>query len=311
MTSKTDSVYLINTVDGVGKTVITIENYDGIKPYYIYEVDEHGNKISDEEITYSKNQILENALAQEEKEIISDKNVVSMVGTFDQDVVGSGLGEEYYKNNTISTNTTYQDVVTISSKYKEVYTVKFEAEEGGTIEGETSVIVKAGGTVGTIANAVANEHYSFDKWVVVEDGVEIEVDPGSYIITKDTIFIAKFKKNSYNIKYETEDNGRLEGSLEEKVEYGESPVSVPAVVPDEGYEFDKWIIIEDGKEMEVNPKSYIVTKDITLIAKFKPVEIIDTSDIAIWPYVGIGIISILVIAIIVILIVIKKKNKNK
>ena len=310
--SKTNKIYTIDTVDGIGSTTITIESYDGTTPYYIYEVDGAGNKISSDSIDYSKNKVLENVEAQEEKKIDTDKSIVSMVGTGSSDIIGTGLGSRYYVDNTIATSYEYKDTVTITGKYEEkVHVVKLEAGEGGRIEGETNIVVKDGETIDTIVNAIANDHYNFDKWVVIENGVEKEVDPSSYVITEDTTFIAKFKKDSYTVKYESSEGGRLEEKLEEIVEYGNSPVLVPSVISDENYEFDKWIVVENGVEIEVNLSNYEVEKDVTFIAKYKKINTIETSDIEVWKYVGIGTISIFVIAIIVVLIIIKKKNKNK
>ena len=308
----TNKIYQIDTIDGIGSTKVIIDNYDGTKLYYIYEVDEFGNKVSNEALDYSKNKVLENAQIQEEYVVGTDKSIVSMVGTKDPNVVGTGLGEDYYNNNTMNVNYVYQDTVTIAEKYEEtVHVVKFEAGEGGRINGETSVVVKDGEKVGTVAKAVANTHYSFDKWVVIEDGVEKEVDPSSYVITKDTTFIANFKKDRYIVKYESSEGGKIEGSLQEVVEYRENPVLVPSVVSDENYEFDKWVIVENGEEIQINPSNYKVEKDVTIIAKFKKIDTIETSDIEVWKYVGIGISSVLVIAIIVVLIVLRKKSKNK
>ena len=308
----TNKIYQIDTIDGIGSTKVIIDNYDGTKLYYIYEVDEFGNKVSNEALDYSKNKVLENAQIQEEYVVGTDKSIVSMVGTKDPNVVGAGLGEDYYNNNAMNVNYVYQDTVTIAEKYEEtVHVVKFEAGEGGRINGETSVVVKDGEKVGTVAKAVANTHYSFDKWVVIEDGVEKEVDPSSYVITKDTTFIANFKKDRYIVKYESSEGGKIEGSLQEVVEYRENPVLVPSVVSDENYEFDKWVIVENGEEIQINPSNYKVEKDVTIIAKFKKIDTIETSDIEVWKYVGIGISSVLVIAIIVVLIVLRKKSKNK
>ena len=313
--SKTDQIYPINTVDGIGSTVVTIDNYDGQKPYYIYEVDEEGNKISNEELDYSKNEVLKDIKPYEEKNIITDKSVISMVGNSylsDEDTIGSDLGEDFYRDNVLVTNYIYKDTVTITEKYEEkVHVVKFEAEEGGTIEGETSVVVKDGETIDTIVNAIANEHYNFDKWVVIENGAEKEVDPSSYVINEDITFIAKFKKDVYTVKYESSEGGKLEGNIQEKVEYGENLALIPSVVSDENYEFDKWVIVENGEEIQIDPSSYKVEKDVTIIAKFKKINTIETSDIEVWKYVGIGAVSVFVIGIIVLVIIIRKKNKNK
>ena len=308
----TSKIYQIDTVDGIGSTTITIENYDNTKSYYIYEIDKFGNKVSNEALDYSKNKVMENIKPEENRKIDTNKNIVSMVGTKDPNVVGVGLGEYYYNNNVMNINYVYKDIVTISSNYEEqIHVVKFEAGEGGRIEGETSRVVKNGETIDTIVNAVANEHYSFDKWIVMENGVEKEIDPSSYIITEDTTFIAKFKEDSYTVKYESAEGGRLEGNLEETVKYGESPVLIPSIILDESYEFDKWVVVENEVEMEVNLSSYKVEKDVTFIAKYNKIAKVETSDIEVWKYVGIGAIGIFVIVIIVLVIIIRKKNKNK
>ncbi len=312
--NKTDKIYSIDIVDGIGSTMVTVDNYDGQKPYYIYEVDEEGNKISNEELDYSKNEVLKDIKPYEEKNIITDKNVISMVGNSylsNEDTIGSGLGEDFYRDNVLVTNYIYKDTVTITEKYEEkVHVVKFEAGEGGTIEGETSVVVKDGETIDTIVNTIANEHYNFDKWVVIENGVEKEVDSSTYVINKDTTFIAKFKKDVYTVKYESSEGGKLEGNIQEKVEYGENLALIPSVVCDENYEFDKWVIVENGEEIQIDPSSYKVEKDITIIAKFKKINIIETSDIEVWKYIGIGAVSVFVIGIIVLVIIIRKKNKK-
>ena len=307
-TSVTDQIYSINTIDGIGNTVITIKDYDGVKPYYIYEVDENGNKLSSEGLNYSKNEVLKGIQGYEEKSIVSNKSIVSMVGTWEENTVGTGLGEDYYVDNAIHTEYTYQDSVTISSNYDEqVHVVKLEAEEGGSISGDNIFVVKNGEKVNFAQNAVANAHYLFDKWVVIENGVEKEVDPSNYVITKDTTFIAKFTKECYSVKYESSEGGRLEGSLEEIVEYGNSPVLVPSIVPDKNYEFDKWVVIENGVEIEVNIMDYRVEKDVTFIAKYNKIGITDTSDIALWSYIGIGIVSVFVIIIVILILKMRKK----
>lgn len=307
-TNVTDQIYPINTMDGIGNTVITIDQYDGVKPYYIYEVDENGNKLSSEELNYSKNEVLKDIQGYEEKSIVSNKSIVSMVGTWEENTVGTGLGEDYYVDNAIHTAYTYQDSVTISSNYDEqVYVVKLEAGEGGSINGDTIFVVKNGEKVNFAQNAVANAHYLFDKWVVIEDGIEKEVDPSNYVITKDTTFIAKFAKERYHVKYESSEGGRLEGSLEEIVEYGGNVVLVPSIVPDKNYEFDKWVVIENGVEIEVNIMDYKVEKDVTFIAKYNKIGITDTSDIALWSYIGIGIVSIFVIIIVILILKMRKK----
>ena len=248
---KTDQIYEIITQDGEGN--VTIEVEDKNKIYYVYDVDENGNKIVDEEVEYSKNKVEFNGYVRESK-IGTDSQVVSSVM--------SG----YYNE---------EEVIDIGEDEEEFYYFEASVEE----------------TVG------AGEEKYVDNVLSVKDIYQEEV-----IISSEAI--------QYKVNYEADEGGALEGEVEELVEKGKTPQNIPTPIPEEGYEFDKWVVIENGEEIEVNPNEYVPTKDVTFIAKFKQIDKVidvDTSDIQVWVYVGVALVAI---AVIVLVVVILRKNKS-
>ena len=231
----------LEVINGNGSVQIDLENYDKNKNYTIYEVDENGNRLNNVSypVVFSNNYDIRNA------EITSDKTIVSSVK--------SGIVNSY--------------------KNKDIATIE---ESEGT--GEDDYI---------------------DNMLSVTDIYQAKVTIG--------------EEKEYKVTYETEEGGKLEGETEEYVKNRETPEKVPTPVSDEGYEFDKWVIVENGEEVEVNPSEYVVTKDVTFIAKFKKVDKIvdiDTSDIQVWVYVVVVIVAVIGI-VVVVLIVRKNKVKSK
>ena len=248
---KTDQIYEIITTDGEGN--VTIEVEDKNKIYYVYDVDENGNKILDEEVEYSKNKVEFGGYIRESK-IETDSQVVSSV-----------MSGYYNEENDIDIG-----------DEEEFYYFEAPIEE----------------TVG------AGEEKYVDNVLSVKDIYQEEV-----IISSEAI--------QYKVSYEADEGETLEGEVEELVEKGKTPQKIPTPIPEEGYEFDKWVVIENGEEIEVNPNEYVPTKDVTLIAKFKEIEKIvdvDTSDIQVWIYVVIAFIAILGISGI---LIVKNTNKGK
>lgn len=289
----TSKIYRIDTVDGKGSVDITIENYDKTSDYYIYEVDENGNKIND--VMYNKNKILDNAICNSEYKVSSDTSVVSSVSITDADEIGTGSGEEYYVNNALAITNAYEDTITIRSEEK-AYVVNYISDEGGKIDGDATEIVKTGERPVNVPNVTEDEYYNFVAWFVEKNGELVEVNPLDYVVNEDTIFIAKHKKIEYAVTYKTEDRGSLSGDISEIVKAGNTPVNIPEVVADDGYEFYTWYVEKDGELIEVNPKAYVITSDTTFIAKFKTVEKVDTSDINFVGYIFISAISVIVIS---------------
>ncbi|MDO4282529.1 MAG: hypothetical protein Q4D02_02740 [Clostridia bacterium] len=196
LSNQTDYIAKIELWNGKGDTTIEIEHYNLNDQYYVYEVDENGNKIDHENLIYSRNQVnfeKDNSLSI--REITSNENIIS--GYLSEDIngedLGKGLGKESYVDNVLSIRDVYEDCITISSKEIELK-VTYIAEEGGTIVGEDNEIVKPDEYPKNVPTPKADEGYRFIRWEVEKDGERIEVIPSEYKIVEDTIFYAIFEK---------------------------------------------------------------------------------------------------------------------
>ena len=235
--SKVEKLEIVN---GFGSVQINLENYDENINYTIYEVDENGNKIEEEGYIVH----FENKYDIRNTDITSNNQVISSVK--------SGIVNELIAK----------------------YTASIEESEG---TGEADYV---------------------DNVLSVTDIYQVKVTIG--------------EEKVHKVTYETEEGGKLEGETEEYVKDGETPEKVPTPVPDEGYEFDKWIIVENGEEIEVDPNTYVPTKDVTFIAKFKKIDKIvdiDTSDIQVWVYVV--VVMVAVIGIVVVVLIVRKNKIRK
>ena len=138
-----------------------------------------------------------------------------------------------------------------------VYDVTFE------IEGKAPVTQKSDSLVGP---DTTREGYAFQGWVV-KGGAEY-VDPTTYTITQDITFVAVYKtatETTYTVTFEIE---------------GKSIITQKAdslAIPDttrEGYTFQGWVV-KGGSSAYVDPLTYEITSDITFVAVYKAVEVIE------------------------------------
>ena len=135
-------------------------------------------------------------------------------------------------------NVTADISVTAEFKLKinppKIYTVIYQANEGGTISGAAEQSVQDGEN-GTEVVAVPNEGYKFVKW---SDNIT-EAKRQDRNVTKDIVVKAIFEKQTYTLTYVASNGGYLVGNLSQTVTYGESGTKVTAV-PNYGYRFVKW-----------------------------------------------------------------------
>lgn len=135
-------------------------------------------------------------------------------------------------------NVTADISVTAEFKLKinppKIYTVIYQANEGGTISGAAEQSVQDGEN-GTEVVAVPNEGYKFVKW---SDNIT-EATRQDRNVTKDIVVKAIFEKQTYTLTYVASNGGYLVGNLSQTVTYGESGTKVTAV-PNDGYRFVKW-----------------------------------------------------------------------
>ncbi|MCR0446105.1 InlB B-repeat-containing protein [[Clostridium] innocuum] len=176
--------------------------------------------------------------------------------------------------------------------YKEEnYNVNFVAEANGTLAGTTLYnSVLADTKISEIKDYVmpipqANANYAFDKWIVKDvkhpEGIEIK-DPGSYVVTGNTVFYAYFAEDNHgtdpenpdtpdNIpdKYQTEVTFRaVNGTVsfektyvtlyDEKGEYSENGTGrlaanqIPATTANNGYHFVNWTPDTPNEDMIIS-----------------------------------------------------------
>ena len=57
------------------------------------------------------------------------------------------------------------------------------------------------------------------------------------INTENNIIIYEYVKNLYNVKFETDDYGKVQGDTDQSVKFNETVESVPTQKPKKGYEF--------------------------------------------------------------------------
>lgn len=114
------------------------------------------------------------------------------------------------------------------------YTISYETDGNGTIQGETVQTLKSGEQT-TEVTAVPNEGYQFVKWsdektnATRTDAVEKE----------NLVYMAHFEKCKYTVNYNTSGIGRIEGNATQTVEHGEAATTVVAT-PASGHKFIKW-----------------------------------------------------------------------
>ena len=152
-----------------------------------------------------------------------------------------------------------QDATLTAEFTIDTHNVVVSGNENGTATG--AGIYNYGETI--TLTATPNAHYHFSKW---SDGNTD--NPRSYVVTNDVTFTAEFAIDTHNIVVNGSENGSATGSG--VYNYGET-ITLTAT-PNAHYHFSKW---SDGNTD--NPRSYVVTNDVTLTAEFA----IDTHNIVV------------------------------
>lgn len=178
-------------------------------------------------------------------------------------------GYEFVKWSDGRTEAARQDVnvtadISVTAEFKvteptKEYTVMYQADEGGTINGVAEQSVKEGED-GTEVVAVPSTGYKFVEW---SDG-KTETTRQDKNVTEDISVTAIFEKLTYTLSYSSTEGGYLLVNTSQTVAYGESGEMV-TVFKMVGYKFLGW---SDGvttlDRQEIN-----VTTDITVEAIFE------------------------------------------
>lgn len=144
------------------------------------------------------------------------------------------------------------------------HALKYTANEGGSIEGETEQSVECGKD-GEAVTAVPNEGYEFVKW---SDDVETATRQDKNV-QRDLSVIAEFRlindeNKSYTLTYLVEEGGWLEGKTVQTITEEIYGTDVIVHVQD-GYEFIGW---SDGKK-EYQRRDYHDHQDKTITAQIR------------------------------------------
>lgn len=178
-------------------------------------------------------------------------------------------GYEFVKWSDGRTDATRQDInvsadITVTAEFKlteptKEYTVMYQANEGGTINGAAEQSVKEG-EAGTEVVAVPGTGYKFVEW---SDG-KTETTRQDKNVTENITVTAIFEKLTYTLSYSLTEGGYLLGNANQTVTYGENGTKVTAI-PNEGYKFVKW---SDGETNDTRCDTEI-NSAISVTAEFE------------------------------------------
>lgn len=139
------------------------------------------------------------------------------------------------------------------------FTVKYKAEDGGYIDGDSEQEVERGKNGATVT-AIAENGYMFVEW---SDGVTT-AERQETEVQSDISVTAKFEIIKISLSYSAEQGGYIDGECEQEIEYGKNGKPVAAVAQN-GYRFVEW---SDGVQTaERQDTNIMVAKDIK--AKFE------------------------------------------
>lgn len=143
------------------------------------------------------------------------------------------------------------------------YSVVFNAEQGGRIEGNTHQTINAGESTQKVI-AIADIGYYFAGWSDGEKNSDETVTRAERIVEnvrEDSCFYAMFARITLQVEYAADAYGEIEGELIQSGKYGDDTLAVTAV-PNRGYRFVGW---SDGVKEPTRHDIFIENKTITAI----------------------------------------------
>lgn len=150
------------------------------------------------------------------------------------------------------------------------YVLSFASAGNGTLEGNAAQLLIPGQFC-TAVRAVPAAGYHFLRWL--RNGVEVSRANPLVIAggTADSTIVAEFEIDRYTVTFAVAGNGRLEGPVNQTVEYGGNAAPVTAI-PADGWYFNRWL--RNGVLFSVdNPLTVVnVTGDMALVAEFLALE---------------------------------------
>ena len=157
--------------------------------------------------------------------------------------------------------------ITVEAIFKKiVYTIEYKAGENGRIDGDLKQTVEYGNDATTVT-AIPNEGYEFVRWSDNNSTEPVRTDKG----LKRNIFAkAIFTRITFTVEYIAGENGRIDGELNQIVEYGNDANTVTAL-PNKGYKFVKWSDTESTEPVraDTNIKENIYAEAIFVLIERK------------------------------------------
>ena len=121
--------------------------------------------------------------------------------------------------------------------------------------------------------ATANEGYEFVGWTIGENTV---IDnPLTLTITGDVTVVANFAAIKYNVTVTINDS--IMGTVEGAGEYEQGATATLIAKPYVGYELVNWELA--GETYMINPLSFVVTSDMTVMLTFKSTVVTDVDNV--------------------------------
>lgn len=144
----------------------------------------------------------------------------------------------------------------------QTFVVSYNVISGGTIEGKTTQFIQEGKDAETVL-AVPNKGYMFYQW---SDGYKNAERTDKNILGRLNV-TAEFRRIKFEVIYESEKGGYIEGNLNQSVNEGEKASSVTAIA-DEHYKFIGW---SDGfTEPTRNDEN--ITSNLKVRARFERIS---------------------------------------
>lgn len=144
----------------------------------------------------------------------------------------------------------------------QTFVVSYNVISGGTIEGKTTQFIQEGKDAETVL-AVSNKGYMFYQW---SDGYKNAERTDKNILGRLNV-TAEFRRIKFEVIYESEKGGYIEGNSNQSINEGETASSVTAIA-DEHFKFIGW---SDGfTEPARNDEN--VTSDLKIRAEFERIS---------------------------------------
>lgn len=257
------------TMDEIKQVVIiedvTFTAHHGINTYTVnYESDSNGTitGITTEEVNYNNNPSGSEETPSEGYHFtswVADKQLTLNDGTTIQK--GDILTPSNIVNAIIVEDVTFTALHEINT-----YTVNYKTDNNGIITGITTEKIQYNknptGTTESAKNGYHLINWTADKDITLENGTRKTTgssltiaDIENTLVKEDITFTANYEINKYNIKYESDENGKITGKTEEVVEHGNNPTgteeeSNPGYCESDGWTADKPVFLTDGTVIE-------------------------------------------------------------